>query len=96
MGGVQGAAADPIHAGGIFAAIAPDHIAEMQARAEQRSDDEPEVPVPSEPMFPEDDIERWGFIAHELQETLVPSAATATKDAPVRSNRPIRGRFWRP
>ena len=34
------------------------------------------------PMFPADDIERWGFIAHELQETLTPSAATGVKDQP--------------
>lgn len=27
-----------------------------------------------------DDIERWGFIAHELQETLVESAASGVKD----------------
>jgi hypothetical protein len=30
--------------------------------------------------FPADDIERWGFIAHELQETLLPTAATGVKD----------------
>jgi hypothetical protein len=35
----------------------------------------------SGPMFPADSIERWGFIAHELQATLVPSAATGVKDA---------------
>ncbi|MGY3119136.1 hypothetical protein ACVWXQ_003073 [Bradyrhizobium sp. S3.14.4] len=29
-----------------------------------------------------DDIERWGFIAHELQGTLVQSAATGVKDQP--------------
>jgi hypothetical protein len=34
------------------------------------------------PLFTSDDIERWGFIAHELQETLVPSAATGEKDSP--------------
>jgi hypothetical protein len=34
------------------------------------------------PFFVGDDVERWGFIAHELQETLVPSAASAEKDAP--------------
>jgi hypothetical protein len=34
------------------------------------------------PFIEGDDIERWGFIAHELQETLVDSAATAPKDAP--------------
>ena len=38
-------------------------------------------PAP-EPLFVADDIERWGFIAHELQETLIPSAASAEKDAP--------------
>ena len=34
------------------------------------------------PHFVGDDIERWGFVAHELQDTLVESAATAVKDAP--------------
>jgi hypothetical protein len=34
------------------------------------------------PMFVADDLERWGFIAHELQETLIPSAATGVKDDP--------------
>jgi phage gp45-like len=27
-----------------------------------------------------DDVERWGFVAHELQETLIPDAATGSKD----------------
>jgi hypothetical protein len=34
------------------------------------------------PLFVADDIERWGFIAHELQGTLIEHAATGTKDAP--------------
>jgi hypothetical protein len=34
------------------------------------------------PMFEADDIERWGFVAHELQATLVPSASTGVKDSP--------------
>jgi hypothetical protein len=34
------------------------------------------------PFMVGDDIERWGFMAHELQETLVESAASASKDAP--------------
>ena len=38
---------------------------------------------PLGPMFAADDIERWGFIAHEVQETLLPSAASAVKDDPV-------------
>jgi hypothetical protein len=33
-------------------------------------------------LFKEDGVERWGFIAHELQETLTPSAASGVKDAP--------------
>jgi len=35
-----------------------------------------------EPMFKSNDVEQWGFIAHELQDTMVKSAATAEKDAP--------------
>jgi hypothetical protein len=31
-------------------------------------------------LFQADDILRWGFIAHELQDTLLPSAATGEKD----------------
>ena len=33
-------------------------------------------------LFTDDDTERWGFIAHELQETLVMDAATGVKDQP--------------
>ena len=35
-----------------------------------------------------DGLERWGFIAHELQETLVESAATGVKDEPNRVQSP--------
>ena len=35
------------------------------------------------PMFAADSIERWGFVAHELQATLLPSAATGVKDDPI-------------
>ena len=38
--------------------------------------------IPPMPLVPADDIERWGFIAHEVQETLTGSAASSTKDAP--------------
>jgi hypothetical protein len=34
------------------------------------------------PLFAADDIKRWGFLAHELQETLLPSAAHGEKDSP--------------
>jgi Chaperone of endosialidase len=46
----------------------------------------PANPAPHEdpppPLIQGDDIERWGFIAHELQETLIESAATGVKDQP--------------
>jgi hypothetical protein len=35
-----------------------------------------------EGLFVADELERWGFLAHELQDTLVPSAATGVKDEP--------------
>jgi len=35
-----------------------------------------------------DDRERWGFIAHELQETLGETAATVSKDHPDRLQSP--------
>jgi hypothetical protein len=35
-----------------------------------------------DPFFEGDDLERWGFVAHELQEVMVESAATSYKDAP--------------
>jgi hypothetical protein len=35
-----------------------------------------------DPLVKADDRERWGFIAHELQETLVETAASGQKDAP--------------
>ena len=34
------------------------------------------------PFIAGDDIKQWGFIAHELQATLLPSAATGVKDSP--------------
>jgi hypothetical protein len=36
-----------------------------------------------EPFVKADNVERWGFIAHELQETLIQDAATGVKDDPV-------------
>ena len=38
--------------------------------------------APTDPYHKADDIERWGFIAHELQEATVESAAHAPKDDP--------------
>jgi hypothetical protein len=56
-----------------------------QARvAEAKAKNEDALPseIPTEPMFFADDIERWGFIAHELQDTLIQTAATGVKDSP--------------
>jgi hypothetical protein len=54
--------------------------AEFTPPAQLEADREAED-VPG-PMFPADDIERWGFIAHEVQETLLASAVNGEKDAP--------------
>jgi hypothetical protein len=54
-------------------------------KAQKEAEDNPEAAprnVNTAPLFAADDIERWGFVAHELQETLTPSAATGVKDAP--------------
>lgn len=46
----------------------------------------PQSPAPTKdgssppPLVKADNIERWGFVAHELQETLVESAASGVKD----------------
>jgi hypothetical protein len=37
---------------------------------------------PSGPLFKADSVEHWGFLAHELQETLIADAATGVKDDP--------------
>jgi Chaperone of endosialidase len=42
----------------------------------------PERRLTPRPLFEADNTERWGFIAHELQETLIMNAASAYKDAP--------------
>lgn len=54
---------------------------EYLARQQAKSREVEDTVVPEIPMFKSNDEERWGFIAHELQETLVPSAATGEKDS---------------
>jgi hypothetical protein len=60
-------------------------VAEEVAKARKEAEDNPDA-VPREVntghLLIADNIERWGFLAHELQETLTDSAATAPKDAP--------------
>jgi hypothetical protein len=66
----------------------PSHVkfvAEEVLKARQDAENDPEAKpreVNADPLFAADDIERWGFIAHELQETLTPSAASGVKDSP--------------
>ena len=40
------------------------------------------------PLVIADDVEHWGFIAHELQEALTPSAASGVKDSPTHIQSP--------
>jgi Chaperone of endosialidase len=40
-------------------------------------------PGAAQPLFVNDNTWQWGFVAHELQETLLPSAASGTKDSPT-------------
>ena len=66
------------------------HVAKQVAAAKAAADEAMEKGVELDassqllpgPLIFEDDAERWGFIAHELQETMVPTAATSVKDAP--------------
>jgi hypothetical protein len=67
----------------------PSHVKHMAAQREHlkklRDDgyqkEADEFLMPGE-LFEKNDAERWGFVAHELQETLVQTAATSYKDAP--------------
>jgi hypothetical protein len=57
------------------------YIAKQTALAKEAKATGQPAPVIPEPLFVNDDAERWGFVAHELQETLTPSAAFGEKDA---------------
>lgn len=45
-------------------------------------------PGSNRPLFLADEVWRWGFIAHELQDALLPSAAHGTKDSPTEIQSP--------
>jgi hypothetical protein len=49
-------------------------------RYQQKESSYPSAPKGAKPVIERDDAERWGFVAHELQETLVERAATGVKD----------------
>lgn len=52
----------------------------MSAETEAALPDDPKARPAPGPLFTEDSFERWGFIAHETQETLVMAAASGHKD----------------
>jgi hypothetical protein len=61
------------------------YVAEQALQARKEAEENPDAKpreVSTAPLFAADDIERWGFIAHELQATLTPSAASGEKDSP--------------
>jgi hypothetical protein len=67
------------------------HIAEETLKARKEAEENPEAApryIDTSPMFESNEIEQWGFIAHELQETLTPSAASGVKDAPAEIQAP--------
>jgi hypothetical protein len=61
------------------------YVAEETLKARKEAEENPQAKpreVSTAPLFEADDIERWGFIAHELQATLTPSASSGVKDSP--------------
>jgi hypothetical protein len=61
------------------------YVAEEALKAREEAEKNPEAKpreVNTAPLYPADDIERWGFIAHELQEVMIESAASGVKDSP--------------
>jgi hypothetical protein len=72
-----------------------DHIKALRPiRYRQKEFSFQPLPAPAQrsstniPLIEADDRERWGFIAHELQETLGETAATGSKDHPDRLQAP--------
>jgi hypothetical protein len=62
-----------------------EHLANEASKAREEAEANPDAKpreVSAAPLFEADDVERWGFIAHELQATLTPSAANGEKDSP--------------
>jgi hypothetical protein len=61
------------------------HVADQIKAAKEEAAANPDATpreVSTAPFIEADDIERWGFVAHELQELLIPSAASGVKDDP--------------
>jgi hypothetical protein len=67
----------------------PEYLKNLPAK--NGTESEEEKSKEPDPLFREDNIEHWGFIAHDLQNDLVPAAATGYKDAPniVQSVNPL-------
>ena len=65
----------------IVKALRPIKYTQTNYGPKARGDDGKEV-AGGPQLYVADNIERWGFLAHELQETMIQSAASAEKDAP--------------
>jgi hypothetical protein len=61
----------------------PSSIAAYAASKAKATKENLPPPDPLTPLFTGDDIPQWGFLAHELQEALLPSAAHGEKDSPT-------------
>lgn len=60
------------------------YVAEQLAKEDERVKNEPAAVrniIDTGPLIKGSDDEHWGFIAHELQETMIPTAASGIKDA---------------
>jgi hypothetical protein len=64
------------------AQIAANIEAQRKEDAAAAKEGRPPITLVFNPLYEADNIERWGFIAHELQATLTPSAASGVKDSP--------------
>jgi transposase len=64
-----------------FSPIASDNTISKMAAAEGKTfSQQKKVERDKAPLIRGSDDLQWGFVAHELQEVLVPTAATGTKD----------------
>jgi len=61
------------------------YIAKEVLKSRKEAEDDPSIKpreIDTGPTYVADNVERWGFVAHELQATMIESASTGVKDAP--------------
>jgi hypothetical protein len=59
----------------------PAYLAHIEQQKAHHANIKTDAKISDAPLFYADNIERWGFLAHELQETLTPTASTGEKDS---------------